>query len=927
MNAAGILCLILGAVNVIAAALVLASAPRRALHRFGALLGLAMAGWSGVWLLLSAIEIVPFAAIFGRVACVAVAFLPVAWLHYLHLALEGGPKRRFSRAYAVSAVAAAAALTPAFGLVEPFFSPVGKARSFDFELLFGLALAALGGVSIVSLARAARAVRPASPELRRRARALCAISGFVAVAGLNDLLPLFGVGHYPLSATRVSALGLWVPAAYVALVVYGVASDQLIELRIALGRWLAAFPRSAFFLTVCALALLLVNAWHPQLLPAPATFVCLAVVLFGHVATGLFSPRSLTHHADRLRSRVYGGRFAYLEKVRALAAVVHRQADLAVGLDLVCRGLRENLGVDFVEVWYRDANGEPRVAPPRPGLNDINRLSRWDDVVREARRWRDREDLWVIPLQTGGAEPVGYIRLVAGGRRLRLNELDREAIVELAAAILHQLEREVIRVSLDLRQVNEAKDRFLAGINHEVRNPLNGITGLLHLLRQEGLRGRPAYLIETLNTCAEQLVATMDNALDFASLTQGRAVARATRFELGALVRGSVAHHALGAAERIQLHLPSEDHWLLGDAGKLRQIISNYVGNALKYGQPPRAELRTRLRAINQDKLELRVEVLSPSAIALDDELGEWFRPFRRGRRASETGAPGSGLGLAISQRLAEAMEGSVGVGREAEQLVFWLAVPVVEVAPPDAPAPAPARIDAVADRAFHVLAVEDEAYNRLILGHHLVGWGLETDWAGSGAEAEEKIRERRPDLVIMDWLLGDTDGATLLPRLLAAHADDPPPIIVLSAYATEEKESQALAVGARRFLSKPLRPDVLWGAVRDAIPGLAEAGPKAPSLSDFPVDRARIEEGLREEWQAVQALWRTQPAEAANHVHRMRGLARYLPPSELQAALREIERALADGHENERGGVGVEEVAAAIKRLNASGALRESAR
>ncbi len=897
MNASAAVSILLGLANLTAATLVLASAPRRTLHRVGALAGLGMTGWSVGWLLLSGESAMPAAGIAGRFAWIAVAFLPVAWFHYLCLSLERPPRRRFAPGYAAAGIVAAVALTPVFSLLAHPFVSASRERLAAFIPLSGLGLLALVCCSFPTLVRSLRAEET---ESRNRARVMALVGLFLALVGLHDLLLLIGSAHPSPIAMRVHALGAWAPAASVALVVYGVASDQLVELRIALGRWLAGLPQSAFFCLVCTFTLLAVHVSLPDLLPAQATFVCIAAVLLGQVATGLFSPRSLTHHADRLRNRVYGGRFVYLDRIRSLTAFVRRQTDLAAGLDRVCQELRETLGVGLVEVWYRDANGEPRVVPPRPGVNEINRLSRWDDVVREARLWRDREDLWVVPLQTGATEPAGYLRLVASGWSLQLNQLDRETILELAEAISHQVEREVIRVSLDLRQVNEAKDRFLASINHEVRNPLNGITGLLHLLRQEGLRGRPAYLIETLSACAEQLIATMDNALDFASLTQGRAVARPARFELTALVRGSIAHLAIAAGDRIQLRLPPEECWLLGDAGKLRQIVSNYVANALKYGQPPRAELRTRLRAIGPERLELRVDVLSPSTIPSDEDPNEWFRPFRRGQRAAETRAPGSGLGLSICQRLAEAMDGTVGVGREAGQLVFWVAVPVRPLPPPGdpAPAPQPARQlrEETADHPFHVLAIEDEAYNRLILGHHLRAWNLETDWAGSGAEAEEKIRERRPDLVIMDWLLGDTDGATLLPRLLAAYPDKPPPIVVLSAYATEEKESQALAVGALRFLSKPLRPEALREALREAIPGLAAAEAGAPPPSEFPVDRRQLEQSLREEWQAALAQWRTQPAEAANRVHRMRGLARYLPPSDLSAALRDIEKALSDG-------------------------------
>ncbi len=893
MNASGILSAMLAAANLVAAALVLAAAPSRGLHRSLCVLGLGMSGFGVAWLLLGATEPVPAAKPLAQFAWMAAAFLPVAWLHHLHIALDRPPKRRFARAYVAAGLGAIIGLAPVLGFLARYPAWDGREKPPAFEPLAGLGLLALGLGTIFAIGRDLLAE---SAAVRRRARTPALIGGYLVLLGLNDLIPLLGAEGGPLISTRVSPLGAWAPVIFPVLLAHGLANDRLIELRIACGRWLAAFPRSAFFLGLCALTLFLVNAWRPDLLSAAATFICLGAVLLAWLATGLLSPASLTHHADRLRSRVHGGRFAYLEKIRALSPLVRGQTDLVAGFDRVCKELRETLGVDLVEIWYRDADGEPRVIPPRQGLNDITRLSRWDDVVREARRWRDREDLWVVPLQSGSAEPAGYLRLVSSGWSLRLNELDREAIVELAGALLHQVEREVIRVSLELRQVNEAKDRFLAGINHEVRNPLNGITGLLHLLRQESLRGRPAYLIDTLSACAEQLVATMDNALDFASLTQGRAVARPVRFELGALVRGSVAHHALSAGDRIVLRVPADEHWLRGDAGKLRQIISNYVGNALKYGQPPRAELRARLQDADSGRQELHLEVLSPASVPADENLDEWFRPFRRGQRAAEIGAAGSGLGLAICQRLAEAMGGSVGVRREAGQLVFWLTVPASTASPPDAPATTPDRTDARPARTFHVLAVEDEAYNRLVLGHHLRAWNLEADWAGGGAEAEAKIRERRPDLVIMDWLLGDTDGARLMPRLLAAHPADPPPIIVLSAYATDEKESQALAAGARRFLSKPLRPDDLWAAIRDALPDLAAPDARAPGLVGLPVDRARLEESLREEWRSALAVWREKPAGAANHVHRMRGIARYLPASEIPAALRDLEKALADG-------------------------------
>ena len=899
MHPLGVSSVILAGASLAIAAMVLASGVRRAPHRAFALLGLGTFGWSVGWLLLSAGEALPWSDPLSRLAWATLAFLPTSLAHHLRLALELAPLKGFRIAHAIAGLVAAWALSPWFPHTLRPMQAVWREDPSVLISAIGLALVVTGPATLVFLWRPA--LRSSSPMLRRRARVMGAAAIALTLLGLNDMRPGFEGDWRSFADGRFGPLAALAPVLYLALFVHGVASDQWIGVRISFGRWLESFLRTTFFLGICALLLLVTTVWRPDLLTLPGVAVSMGVLLVALVATGLFAPLLFAPSADRLRRRIYGGRFRYLDEVRALALLLERRTDLSAELAEICARLRETLDIGLIEIWYRDADGEPRVAPPRPGLNEVHRLARWEDVIHEAAAWKDREDLWIIPLHTVGSEPVGYMRLMARGWSLRLNELDRATLLELSAAIARRIEGEVLRVSLDLRQANEAKDRFLAGINHEVRNPLNGLTGLLHLLRREGLRGRPAYLVETINACAEQLVATMDNALDFANLSQGRAVLRESRFELGALLRGSVAHHTVTTADRVRLRPPPAEHWLVGDAGKIRQIISNYVGNALKYGQPPRAELGAAVMKTTPERLHLCIEVRSPSPPTTGEDLGEWFKPFRRGRRAVETGASGSGLGLAICQRLAQSMSGEVGVSRDGDSLVFWLSVPVTASEPPDAtPAESPPPAAAPAgSRPPRVLAIEDEAYNRLVLNHHLSSWGLEVEWAESGAEAEQKVRAQAPDLVIMDWLLGDTDGAGLLPRLSAAQpGGHAAPVVVLSAYSTEEKQNQALAAGARCFLSKPLQPESLRQAIRDALPGFTVAAASASAAIGggplFSTDDA--EAGLREEWREVLAFRESEPERAAAHVHRMRGIARLLGRFELARSLGAFERAICDG-------------------------------
>ena len=872
------------------------SGPRRREHRVFALLGLGFCGWSLAWFLLHSHRLSHGAETWGRLAWFAAVFLPAAGLHHLHLALERSPPRRFVFAYLVSLVGAAAVFSPWLAGFGRWLADAGQEGSLLPGFISGIALLATGTVSLAFVLRESRA----APVPRGRSRMLVATALGAILLGINDLLPSLGVPAYPLTQTAPLALGALAPALYVALFVHGFATDQWIELRIGIGHRLEPLLRSALLLAVCAGLMLALHFAMPGLFAWPGVAASLGVLLLGHVVASLLSPRLLWQSADRLRQTIYGGRFDHLEKLRSLSTFQGRDADMAAQLETVCEHLRDTFRLGLAEVWLRDANGRPKVIPARPGLNDANLLSRWDDVVRESATWHEREDLWIIPLNSIGAEPLGYLRLLAVGWNLRLNKFERQAILELADGLARQIEREALRTSLDLRQVNEAKDQFLASINHELRNPLNGITGLLHLLRREGVRGRSSYLVDTIQACADQLVATIDNALDFASLTHGSPVARPVRFELGGLVRGSTAHHVVGADDRVVLRVPEDACWLIGDAGKLRQIISNYVGNALKYGQPPRAEVHAFLLNASSGDAQLRIEVSSPSPGGdTVEDPADFFKPLRRGRRAVETGASGSGLGLAICQRLAESMGGAVGARREGGMLQFWVRVPISPASAPSAGRVSP---PVLGSRPLRVLAIEDEAYNRLILNHHLVSWGFTVEWAGAAAEARAKIGEFRPDLVIMDWLLGDADGSTILPKLRAAQNGAPAPVIVLSAYSTEEKQSQALAAGAFRFLSKPLQPETLLEAIREAVAPLSDPAAPAPArpttpktIVPPPVDAAEAEHALRTEWTGILAAWETDPHLASRQAHRMRGIARILFLEELSRALARLEAALGE--------------------------------
>jgi signal transduction histidine kinase/CheY-like chemotaxis protein len=904
VTTAALISLLAGLANLVIATVVVASSPRQSLHRACAAWGFSVATWNIGVFALTVVESEAIADICARITWMGVAFLPVSVIHFIERSFEHR-SRRFGAWYAASAAVA-------LGVWTPFFIRGVRVINDAWYALPGPGLWLFIGLAmpfcyIASMRLLWRKTRDPEAHLSRRAWLLLGVLLACQVLGANDILPVLGFARYPFTEVAVPLLGGWAAVVYAVVVGYGIFSDQLIEMRISLGRALANLLRWGLLVTLCSLLLLLINVVAPEHLTLHGALWALGALVLAATLAGVFSPRLIAQPAERLRNRVYGDRFDYLEKIRVLPEHLYRQSDSARGYARICDGLRDILRLGAVSLWYRDPLGRPRLVPaPSVPLLPAEQDAGWAEVEREARTWLDREDLWVIALRTANEAPSGYLRLAARpGKILQLNELDREAIAELVATLTHQVERESIHASLQLRQANDAKDRFLASINHEVRNPLNGLVGMLDLLRGEALSPEAARRMEVMRACADQLTAVMDNALDFASLAEGRLPVRAIPFELVALLRGSAAHLSLGAAGRIFWELPEGPVWLIADAGKLRQIVSNYVANALKYGQPPHATVRAAVKARRGGGARLQIEVRNPAPPEPGENLDQWFEPFNRGARARSTGLAGTGLGLAISRRLAEAMDGVIGARREGGELVFQLSCPVGLADPAPAAAPGGARFGTAGKTSPLALVIEDEAYNREVIVHHLASWGFRINQAASGAEVREQFARELPDLIITDWLLGDTDGASLLPELLAGAARRRPPVIVLSAYATEEKARQAELAGADRFLTKPLQAPLLHQTIVELLPGLgalselaSSTEARAPGIPG-PPSEGELVDRLRALWREALGLLGTDRDAAGRRVHTMRGLARLLPVSELPEALADYERALADGEDD----------------------------
>ncbi|MBL8327093.1 MAG: response regulator [Rubrivivax sp.] len=383
---------------------------------------------------------------------------------------------------------------------------------------------------------------------------------------------------------------------------------------------------------------------------------------------------------------------------------------------------------------------------------------------------------------------------------------------------------------------SRTKSAFLANVSHEIRTPLNGLVGLAQLARQPGLDAvrRDEYL-DLLGDSAAALTAVISDILDLAKIEAGHLQVRLSDFDLGELLRSlQRAYGALCEAQGLRLvfhaaaDLPARVH---GDGARLRQVLTNYLNNALKFGA--RGSVTLAVRRCSGDRLRFEVADEGPG-IPLPEQA-RLFQPFTQldAERARRTG--GTGLGLAICRELAGLMQGEVGVVSVPRAGArFWIELPLPAAAPhtdaaPAAPAAAAATLaDDGRLAGARVLLAEDNEVNRLIGQALLAQWSVEstavTDGRAALAEVEAAAARGQPfDLVLMDIHMPELDGLAATRALRQRWPREALPIVALTAAVLEGERQEAEAAGMDAFLAKPVEAahlrEVLWRCLHRRAP------------------------------------------------------------------------------------------------------------
>lgn len=368
------------------------------------------------------------------------------------------------------------------------------------------------------------------------------------------------------------------------------------------------------------------------------------------------------------------------------------------------------------------------------------------------------------------------------------------------------LEQKVRERTEELVAASAAKTEFVANMSHDIRNPLNGILGMALALEDTKLDSKQTELVSTLRECTTYLSSLVDDVLDFASIEAGKVELRPGSFAPAELLRSIVTTLKGDTAEggaRLTVDVgPEVPERLMGDAGRIQQILVNYVSNALKYAGG-HIRLSAALRPNAPGEVEFSVRDSGPGIGSA--EQATLFTKFTRLKGAREGDIPGTGLGLAACRLLADIMGGSVGlVSKPGEGARFFLRLPVT-VATKTAEAPLAAIPNTT------VLLVEDTDYNAWAAQAVLSRLGLTCERARTGAEAIQLFQAKRFNLVLLDRNLPDMDGLEVARQMRAGESGDLQAVLLaVTAYCTAEDRKLCLDAGMDAFVGKPLTPEKL---------------------------------------------------------------------------------------------------------------------
>ena len=430
----------------------------------------------------------------------------------------------------------------------------------------------------------------------------------------------------------------------------------------------------------------------------------------------------------------------------------------------------------------------------------------------------------------------------------------------LLAIVLHRraaVERSLLAAKGAADEANKARGNFLSTMSHEIRTPMNAMVGMAEMLRETALDAEQEMFTNAIQESSGALMAIIDDILDFSKIDAGMLRIDPVECDLPKLVEACLNVLKCGAEQKglgLTCEMsPAVPAAVIGDPGRLRQILLNLIGNAVKFTHRGKVAVRVRDIGRRAGQCRIRFEIEDTGIGIARDSIGRLFQPFTQIDGSITRRYGGTGLGLAISKQLVELMGGRMGVeSREGAGSTFWFEVPlaIAETSPrtparqvdesvcllqPPTPIQAPASAPGSAGEAS-ILLVEDNIMNQKVAIHQLNALGQRALLACNGQEALGMLEEHAFDLILMDCQMPVMDGFEVTRRIRSAERETGRHIhiVAMTANAMQGDRERCLDAGMDDYLTKPILRPQLARMLELYLPRKTADGQAAPPVLDM---------------------------------------------------------------------------------------------